>query len=70
VEDVRVTAEDAGGRAGRIEQDGVDLGRRAPAHDVRRADVGAEPSPLEILAKSHETTFGSIDRRDLEARRG
>jgi hypothetical protein len=65
-----VAAEDAGRRAGRVEQDRVSRRARRPEHQVGGGDLGDKPGAGEIFDKSSETTLRDVDRDRLEARRG
>ena len=44
-----MTAEDAGGRAGRVEQDRIDGLYGGPLHDVTLDDLGGETRAFQIL---------------------
>ena len=76
-----MAAEDAGRRAGRVEQDRVDRRRRRPGQHVGRDDLGGEPGAREIVAQVARAGFretstavdppaGGGELHRLAARRG
>src|SRR5947209_784661 len=62
VENFRVAPERARCRAGRIEQDRVELPFRIPLQRVRLCKLRPEVRASEVLAQSAETTGRRIDR--------
>ena len=59
-------ADRSGGRAGRIEQHGVER-PSLPFRDVGRDDFGVQTEPREIVAQPREPAGGAVDRRDAGA---
>ena len=63
-----MAAEDAGRRAGRVEQDRVDRRRRRPVHDVGGDDLRpSRPVRARFSRKSRQTTFRDVDRGHVPA---
>src|SRR5204863_5777213 len=67
VDDVGMAAEDAGRRAGRVEQDRVDLRGRRPGHHISRDDPRRKTGAGQILGMSRQTTLRDVDRGHVPA---
>ena len=67
VRQVRMAADGAGGRAGCVQQDGVQRRVRPPIVGVGLDDLGAEMQPRQVLAQARHPTLAGIDGQHVGA---